>query len=52
MVYFDSHVHTESSEDAEHSITYIAENAVEKGLIGFAVTDHCDICLLYTSRCV
>ncbi len=43
MVYFDSHVHTESSEDAEHSITYIAENAVDKGLMGFAVTDHCDI---------
>lgn len=41
---FDSHTHSENSPDAMHSVTFMAENAVERGLLGLAVTDHveCD----------
>ena len=37
---FDSHVHSGNSPDGEHPIIYLAESAVEKGLMGMALTDH------------
>jgi histidinol-phosphatase (PHP family) len=37
---FDSHIHSGNSPDGRHTITYLAESAVEKGLMGIAVTDH------------
>lgn len=40
---FDSHSHSENSPDGEHSITYMAETAINKGLLGLAITDHCEI---------
>lgn len=39
---FDSHSHSENSPDGEHSVTFMAEAAINKGLQGFAVTDHCE----------
>ncbi|MEG2038406.1 MAG: histidinol-phosphatase HisJ family protein [Oscillospiraceae bacterium] len=43
--YFDSHVHTHNSPNSKHSVSYLCESAINKGLIGFAVTDHfeCDL---------
>lgn len=26
-----------------HSITFLCETAVKKGILGFAITDHCEI---------
>lgn len=43
MLIYDTHVHTECSLDAEHSVTYVGEKAEERGLAGIAVTDHCEI---------
>ncbi len=40
---FDSHVHSDMSWDAEHSLTFLCETAVNKGILGFAVTDHCEV---------
>lgn len=40
---FDSHVHTDNSWDAEHSLTFICETAIKKGILGLAITDHCEI---------
>lgn len=37
---FDSHVHTDSSFDADHSLMYICEKAIQAGIMGIAVTDH------------
>ena len=39
---FDSHVHTDNSFDGTHSLTYLCECGVEKGIMGLAVTDHYD----------
>ena len=39
---FDSHLHSQNSPDGCHSVTFMAEMAVEKGFLGIAVTDHCD----------
>lgn len=39
---FDSHTHSDNSPDGEHSVTFLCEKAVENGLMGFAVTDHCE----------
>ncbi|MCI8623275.1 MAG: histidinol-phosphatase HisJ family protein [Provencibacterium sp.] len=41
--FFDSHTHSDNSPDGQHSITFMCEKAVEKGLMGIAVTDHCEI---------
>lgn len=41
--FFDSHVHTDNSWDAEHSLTFICETAIKKGVLGIAITDHCEI---------
>ena len=40
---FDSHTHSDTSWDAEHSLTFLCETAVKKGILGFAITDHCEI---------
>jgi len=39
---FDSHTHSDNSMDGEHSVSFLCERALEKGLMGFAVTDHCE----------
>lgn len=36
----DSHVHTEASHDGRDSLENICRQALEKGVMGFAVTDH------------
>lgn len=40
---FDMHTHSESSHDSVCPVSEMAKSAEEKGLSGFAVTDHCDI---------
>ena len=40
---FDSHIHTDNSFDGVHSLTFLCEKAVEKGLSGLCVTDHCEL---------
>lgn len=42
---FDSHTHSDNSPDGNHSVSYLCEKAIEKGIMGFAVTDHfeCDL---------
>lgn len=42
----DLHIHSDSSKDADHSVTLICEKAIEKRLRAIAVTDHCE-CLEY-----
>ena len=32
---FDSHTHSDTSWDAEHSLTFLCETAVKKGILGF-----------------
>lgn len=39
---FDSHVHSDNSADAAHSVIYLAEQAQQEGLMGIAITDHAD----------
>lgn len=39
----DTHIHSDNSKDAHHSVTLICEKAIEKGLIAIAVTDHCEL---------
>lgn len=39
---FDSHTHSENSPDGDHSVTFMAEAAINKGLQGFSITDHCE----------
>lgn len=43
MQLFDGHTHSGNSYDGEHDVIFIAEKAEAKGLLGFAVTDHCDV---------
>ena len=40
---FDSHTHSEHSPDAAHSVDFLCESAIANGVLGIAVTDHCDI---------
>ncbi len=40
---FDSHVHSDNSPDGHSPISLLCEKAVEFGLSGIAITDHCDI---------
>lgn len=40
---FDSHTHSDNSPDGRDPITFLCEKAIEKGLTGIAITDHCDI---------
>lgn len=39
---FDSHSHSENSPDGSHSVTFMTETAVNRGLLGLAITDHCE----------
>lgn len=39
---FDSHTHSENSLDGHHSVIFMVESAVERGIHGLSVTDHCD----------
>lgn len=39
---FDSHTHSENSLDGAHSVVFMVEKAVEKGVQGIAITDHCE----------
>lgn len=41
--YYDLHTHSEHSFDGHHSCTLMCESAVQKGLKGIAITDHCEI---------
>lgn len=43
MNLFDSHVHSDNSHDGEHSITFLCENAQQKGLMGLCITDHYEL---------
>lgn len=40
---YDMHTHSNNSHDSECKISDMADTAKERGLCGFAVTDHCDI---------
>lgn len=42
-IIYDMHTHSENSHDSECPVTDMAKSAKERGLKGFAVTDHCDI---------
>ncbi len=39
---FDSHTHSDNSPDGFQSVTYLCEKAVEKGIMGISITDHCE----------
>jgi len=39
---FDSHTHTDNSPDGIHSLSYMCEQAIANGIMGFAVTDKYD----------
>lgn len=43
---FDSHAHSDNSFDGTHSATFMCETAIQNGLLGIAITDHCDIDML------
>ncbi len=47
---FNSHVHTNFSKDCSVSCEEMCVNAVQKGLKGFAVTDHCDLATCITDN--
>lgn len=40
---FDGHTHSDNSPDGSHSVTFMCERAVENGLMGIAITDHCEV---------
>ncbi|WP_312641439.1 histidinol-phosphatase HisJ family protein [Hydrogenoanaerobacterium sp.] len=40
---FDSHTHSDNSFDGTHSVMFMCEAAVQKGLLGIAITDHADM---------
>lgn len=41
--YYDMHTHSKNSHDSNCEVREMVQKAKEKGLCGFAVTDHCDI---------
>ena len=43
---YNSHTHTKNSHDANAEIESLCHEAIKNSLIGFAVTDHCDISCL------
>ena len=43
ILLFDMHVHSQNSHDSNAPIIDTARECIEKGMSGFAVTDHCDI---------
>lgn len=44
----DLHTHTDNSQDGNHSATYMAETAAQKGLAYLAFTDHCEVDYYYS----
>ena len=40
---FDSHTHSNFSPDAQSNLDQMCLSAIEKGIDGFCVTDHCDV---------
>ena len=40
---YDMHLHSQNSHDSKAPISEIAKASIDKGISGFAVTDHCDI---------
>lgn len=42
MKLFNNHTHTKNSHDSQAEIPDICANAINAGLSGFAITDHCD----------
>lgn len=40
---YDSHTHTDNSPDANHSAMMLCESALDHGLSGISITDHCDM---------
>lgn len=43
MLHFiDTHIHSDNSRDAHHSVTLICEKAIQKGLESITITDHCE----------
>jgi histidinol-phosphatase (PHP family) len=47
MQIFDSHTHSFHSVGADHTVFKMCEAALERGLYGFCVTDHCSVCGTY-----
>ena len=47
---FDSHLHSQNSPDGHHSVTFMAETAVDKKFLGIAITDHCDFDIFAKER--
>lgn len=40
---YDSHVHSDNSFDACHSVMFLCENAVQNHVDGLCITDHCEM---------
>lgn len=40
---FDSHTHSENSFDADHSVTFMCERAIDAEISGICITDHCEM---------
>ncbi|MBR0277378.1 MAG: PHP domain-containing protein [Clostridia bacterium] len=43
MKTFDCHTHTNCSLDGKQTIDELCKSAIEKGVLGVAVTDHADM---------
>lgn len=41
--FYDLHTHSEHSFDGNHPVSLMCESAASKGLLGIAITDHCEI---------
>lgn len=46
---YDSHTHSDNSQDGNHSVIYLCEQAIQNGVKGFALTDHCE-CNLFSQQ--
>jgi histidinol-phosphatase (PHP family) len=40
---FDSHCHSTNSHDGKSTVDELCKMAIEKGLMGFSLTDHCEV---------
>jgi histidinol-phosphatase (PHP family) len=41
--FYDSHIHSQNSHDGNGSVKSLCEEAIKRGALGIAITDHCDI---------
>lgn len=41
--WYDSHIHSNNSHDGRDRVSAICETALQRGLKGIAITDHCDL---------